>query len=143
MAWFFLSRFYLVWFCKRILACLLVSFANFPYFEYVEYFQLNIKLEKGYRNYRPISILPTLSKVYEKLLYHQMYPNFDKLFSKFQYGFVKGFNAQHCLITMIEKWWRSVDEGGQARCSSNWSFKSFWLYWSWIINSKALCLRFW
>ena len=35
-------------------------------------------------------------------------------FSKFQCGFRKGFNAQHCLITMIEKWWRPVDGGGQA-----------------------------
>ena len=25
-------------------------------------------------NYRPISILPTLSKVYERLIYNQMYP---------------------------------------------------------------------
>ena len=43
-----------------------------------------------------------------------MYPYFDKHFSKFQCGFRKGFNAQHCLITMIEKWLRSVDGGGQA-----------------------------
>ena len=28
--------------------------------------------------------------------------------------FRKDFNAQHCLITMIEKWQRSVDGGGQA-----------------------------
>ena len=34
-------------------------------------------------NYRPISILPTLSKVYKRLIYNQMYPYFDKLFSKF------------------------------------------------------------
>ena len=33
---------------------------------------------------------------------------FDKLLSKFQCGFQKGFNAQHCLITMAEKFQRSV-----------------------------------
>ena len=66
-------------------------------------------------NHRPISILPTLRKVYERLIYNQMYPYFDKLFSKFQCGFRKGFNDQHCLITMIEKWRRSVDGGGLAR----------------------------
>ena len=43
-----------------------------------------------------------------------MYPYFDNLFSKFQCDFRKGFNAQHCLITMIEKWRRTVDGGGQA-----------------------------
>ena len=40
-----------------------------------------------------------------------MYPFFDKLFSKFQCDFRKGFNAQHCLITVIKKWQRSVDGG--------------------------------
>ena len=55
-------------------------------------------------NYRPISILPTLSKLYERLIYNQMYPYFDKPFSKFQCGFRNGFNTHHCSITMIEKW---------------------------------------
>ena len=54
-------------------------------------------------NYLPISILPNLSKVYERLMYNQIYPYFDTLFSKFQCGFRKGFNAQHCLLTMTEK----------------------------------------
>ena len=35
-------------------------------------------------NYRPISILPNLSKVYERLMYNQIYPYFDMLFSKIQ-----------------------------------------------------------
>ena len=43
-----------------------------------------------------------------------MYLYFDKLFSKFHCGFRKGFNPQHCLITMVEKWRRSVEGGGQA-----------------------------
>ena len=34
-------------------------------------------------NYRPISILPTFSKVYEKILHQQIYSYFDNLFSKF------------------------------------------------------------
>ena len=31
--------------------------------------------------------------------------------SKFQCGFRKGFNAQDCLIVMIEKWKRMLDKG--------------------------------
>ena len=61
----------------------------------------NTKTEK--ENYHPVSILPNLSKVYKKLMYNQIYPYFDKLFSKFQCGFWKNFNAQHCLLAMIEK----------------------------------------
>ena len=32
--------------------------------------------------------------------------------SKYQCGFRRGYNAQHCLITLIEKWKRSFDNGG-------------------------------
>ena len=34
-------------------------------------------------NYRPVSILPTLSKIYEKILYQQIYVYFDEIFSKY------------------------------------------------------------
>ena len=48
-------------------------------------------------NYRSICILPNLSKVYERLMYNQIYPYFQTIFSKFQCGFRKGFNAKHSL----------------------------------------------
>ena len=54
-------------------------------------------------NYRPISILPDLSKVHERLMYNQIYPYFHTIFSKFQCGFRKSFNAQYCLLAMAEK----------------------------------------
>ena len=54
-------------------------------------------------NYRPISILPAISKIYEKLMAEQLNKYFEHKFSIFQCGFRKGFNAQHCLIYMIEK----------------------------------------
>ena len=65
-------------------------------------------------NYRPISILPNLSKVYERLMYDQMYPFFDQIFSKLQCGFRKGFSAEQCLIHMIEKWQTYLDIGGHG-----------------------------
>ena len=48
-------------------------------------------------DYRPISLLPNLIEVYERLMYSQISPYFDSVFSKFQYRFRKGLNAQHCL----------------------------------------------
>ena len=33
----------------------------------------------------------------------------DQFLSKYQYGFPKGFNAQHCLLAMLEKWKKAVD----------------------------------
>ena len=63
-------------------------------------------------NYRPISILPNISKIYERSLCNQMQTYFDNILSKYQCEFRKGFNAQHCLVSMIEKWKESVDNGG-------------------------------
>ena len=33
---------------------------------------------------------------------------FESFFSKYQCGFRKGFSAQHCLLSMLEKW-KSAD----------------------------------
>ena len=54
-------------------------------------------------NYTPISILPNLSKIFERCVYDQLKDHFDKLLSKYQCGFRKGFSTQHCLLGMIEK----------------------------------------
>ena len=65
-------------------------------------------------NYRPISILPAISKIYEKLMEDQLNVYFENILSKFQCGFRKGFSAQHCLVYMIEKWKKSLDNKGTA-----------------------------
>ena len=36
-------------------------------------------------------------------MYDQIYPYFETIFSKFEFEFRKGFNAQHCLLAMLEK----------------------------------------
>ena len=40
---------------------------------------------------------------------------FKNILSKCQCGFRKGYNAQHCLISLIEKWKQSADNGGAFR----------------------------
>ena len=69
--------------------------------------------KKGYRgskeNYRPVSILPVISKNFEQLLCNQITPFMNQLLSKYQCGFLKRFNAQHCLLAMLEKWKKAVD----------------------------------
>ena len=70
--------------------------------------------KSGKSNYRPISILPNLSKVCERIMQNQIYPYLNKIFSKYQCHFPNGFSAQHCLIAMIEKWRQSLNSGGQA-----------------------------
>ena len=63
-------------------------------------------------NYRLVSILGNISKTYERCIYHQIQLFFDSLLSKYQYGFRRAYHTQHSLITLIEKWKKSVDNGG-------------------------------
>ena len=68
--------------------------------EVIPVFKKEEKLDKP--NYRPVSILPVIPKIYERLTYDKMYKYFDQIFSKFQCGFCKGFSTQNCLLHMIE-----------------------------------------
>ena len=62
-------------------------------------------------NYRPVGILPILSKVFARSMFKLMSSFFDDIFSKYQYGFRKGFSTQQCLLALLEKWKRSIDRG--------------------------------
>ena len=62
-------------------------------------------------NYRPVSILSNLSKIYERLMYNQLYDYFDNVPFPSQSGFWKGYSAQHCLLVMIEKFKEAIDRG--------------------------------
>ena len=70
------------------------------------------KSKSSKENYRSISILPNISKVYKKCLYDQISNFFEDVFSKYQCGFRKGYSARYCLLVMIEKWKKIVDRGG-------------------------------
>ena len=48
-------------------------------------------------NFRPVSILPNISKIYERCLFKQLTNYFEDLFSKYQCGFRKGFSVANCL----------------------------------------------
>ena len=75
-----------------------MCYLTFPTVIYADVKPIHKKDGKtGKENYRPKSISLNLSKVYERLIYNQIYPYFDALFFKTRCGFWKGFNAQHCL----------------------------------------------
>ena len=61
-------------------------------------------------NYRPVSILSNISKLYERIMFKQMLEYFEKsFFPKYQCRFRKGFSAQYCLVAMLEKWKSATD----------------------------------
>ena len=61
-------------------------------------------------NYRPISTLSNLSKVFERIMYRQISKYFERFFSKFQCGFRKNHSAQNCLIYMLEIFKGALDK---------------------------------
>ena len=63
------------------------------------------------KNYRPVSILPNVSKIYERCLNKQLEEYFQALFSKDQCGFRKGYSVINALLPVIEKWRKSLEGG--------------------------------
>ena len=64
-------------------------------------------------NHRPVSILPNISKIYERCLYTQLYDYFDVIFAQNQCGgFRKGFSVVNCLLPIFEKKRESLNQGG-------------------------------
>ena len=66
------------------------------------------KLEE--KNYRPISILPNLSKKYERIMYSLISTYLDIILSKYQYG----YSSQQCLLVLIEQWKKRLDKGDKC-----------------------------
>ena len=55
-------------------------------------------------NYRPISILPTVSKIFERILFNQLQRFSNKFLSPLLCGFRKGYSTQYVLISLLQKW---------------------------------------
>ena len=53
-------------------------------------------------NYRPVSLLPTVSKMFESILFSQLEGYIDTYLSKHLCGFRKGHNTQNCHMVMVE-----------------------------------------
>ena len=67
------------------------------------------------KNYRPISVLPSMSKIFERLMFKQISSFIENKISQYLCGFRKGYNTQHALLRLMDKLNRSIDkkeEGG-------------------------------
>ena len=63
-------------------------------------------------HFRPISVLPTLSKILERVLFNQIVFHRDKydLLTPHQSGFRAGYSTQDVLLYVTDGWLRAVDE---------------------------------
>ena len=56
-------------------------------------------------NYRPISLLPCVSKIFEKVLFNQLYEYFERndLLTQHQYGFRKNHSTEFAAMELIDR----------------------------------------
>lgn len=61
--------------------------------------------ETLFTNYRPISLLPTISKIFEKIIFNQMYTYFKEknLFYNAQYGFREGHSTDLAALELVDR----------------------------------------
>ena len=70
--------------------------------------------ERQCENYRPISILPVVSKVFEREIFRHLYSSYlteNSLLSKFQSGFRPKHSTATALIQMCDEWLENMDNG--------------------------------
>ena len=64
-------------------------------------------------NYRPISLLPSISKVFERIIFNQLYKYLDdnNLLFGSQYGFRKHHSTELAAVELIDRIYETMDQG--------------------------------
>ena len=60
-------------------------------------------------NCKPVSILPTVSKIFERILFNQLQRFSNKFFSPLLCGLRKGYSTQYALINLLQKLQKCLD----------------------------------
>ena len=102
--------------CVPLTDCINASICNGIFPDVLKLAEVCPVFKKGDKflkeNYRPISILPSFSKVYERILYNQISAYFEKLFSQHLCGFRRKYSTQHALLRMLSHWHQCLDKSG-------------------------------
>ena len=69
--------------------------------------------ETDLNNYRPISLLPEVSKIIEKVIYNQVYNYFENhnILYDHQYGFRKQHSTEHAVLELVDRTTIALDKG--------------------------------
>ena len=64
-------------------------------------------------NYRPISLLPTISKIFERILYNQLYEYFNSnnLLAEQQYGFRTNHSTEYAAVKLVDTISKEMESG--------------------------------
>ena len=61
-------------------------------------------------NYRPLTILPSLSKVFETLVHSRVSPRFRNILHKFVFAYRKHHGGETALLSLTEEWRKELDD---------------------------------
>ena len=89
-----------------------IKFNNFPVsLKYADVIPIHKEKETTMKkNYRPVSLLPILSKIYEGKMYDSIFSYIEQFLSPYLFGYRKGHSTQQCLLVMIETWRKALDD---------------------------------
>jgi len=73
--------------------------------------------KQNVKNYRPVSLLPIFGKIFERLIYKEMYSFFieNNLISQNQSGFKQGDSCTNQLVSITHDIYKSLDQGYEVR----------------------------
>ena len=63
-------------------------------------------------NYRSVSILPLISKVFERVIYNQLSEYTESFLNHILCDFTKARSTQHALFKLLRSWQKELDNGG-------------------------------
>ena len=63
-------------------------------------------------NFRPLSVLLLLSKVFERVIYNQLGKYMDTFQNKLLCGIRKAHSTQHALFNILQRWQKEHDNSG-------------------------------
>ena len=63
-------------------------------------------------NYRPVSVLPLLSKIFQRVIYNQLGEYMDLSLNRLLPGFRKAYATQHALFKLLHSWQKELDNSG-------------------------------
>ena len=78
---------------------------------------MTLILKEGYKSeksiYRPIAVLPVISRLFEKIVFTQLYQSLDHngLLSPNQSGFRRLHSTVTCLLKNTDDWYTGLDSG--------------------------------
>ena len=91
-------------------------------------------------NYRPASVLTSVSKIFERIIQKEFSNYVDEFLSPYLCGYRKGFNTQYALLSLIEKWKKELDNKGYAGAILMDLSKAFDTINHELLIAKTICL---